>query len=407
MERFGLLGERLGHSLSPQIHGYFGEYPYVLIEKKREELATFFAEKSFRAINVTIPYKKDVIPFCDELDDVAARIGSVNTIRFDEDAVRGYNTDYAGFRYLLTSNGIAIDGRKVLVLGSGGSAVTACCVLRDLAARDVVVVSRSGENNYDNLDRHADAEVIVNTTPVGMFPHNLKAPLDIARFPACEAVVDIIYNPLKTQLILDAESRGITAVNGMAMLVAQGRRAAEIFFERAIDDAVVDSTVRAMEERFRNVVLVGMPGCGKSTVGKLLAQRLGKEFMDTDAMVEVTAGTSIPALIAERGETAFRDQEQLAAEEAGKQLGRVIATGGGAVLREVNRRALKQNASVIFLERPLDQLATAGRPLSKGGAALDELYQQRLPLYREIADHTVAVDGDAAVTCERVLEVLK
>ena len=407
MERFGLLGERLGHSLSPQIHGYFGEYPYTLIEKDRDELATFFAAREYRAINVTIPYKKDVMAFCDELDEIARRIGSVNTIRFDEDAVRGYNTDYAGFRYLLEKNSVPIADNKVLVLGSGGSSVTACCVLHDMQAREVVVISRSGENNYQNLDRHSDAAVIVNTTPVGMFPHNSEAPVNLAKFPTCRAVVDIIYNPLKTKLLLDAEERGILAVNGLEMLVAQGKRAAEIFFAKAIDDAVVENTVRSMEKRFRNVVLVGMPGCGKSTVGKLLAEQLEKSFVDTDVLVEQAADRPIPEIMASEGETAFRDREQAAVAEAGKQLSRVIATGGGAILREDNCRALRQNAQVVFLERPLEKLATAGRPLSKGGAALAELYEQRLPLYRALADVTVAVDDDPAVTCERILEVLK
>lgn len=407
MERFGLLGERLGHSLSPQIHSYFGEYPYTLIEKEKDELASFFADPDFRAINVTIPYKKDVMAFCDELDETARRIGSVNTIRFDADAVRGYNTDYFGFRYLLENNRIPVAGRKVLVLGSGGSSVTACCVLRDLQARDVVVISRSGEENYNNLDRHADAGVIVNTTPVGMFPRNLVAPVDLTRFPACEAVVDIIYNPLKTQLLLDAERLGMIAVNGLEMLVAQGKRAAEIFFDRSFDDALIESTVRSMGQRFRNVVLVGMPGCGKSTVGRLLAQRLDKPFADTDTLVEQTAGRTIPEIIAADGETVFRDCETAAVEEAGKRLGQVIATGGGAILREHNRLALRQNGIVIFLERPLEALATAGRPLSKGGTALQELYAQRLPLYRDMADHAIAVDEDPQVTCERILEVLK
>lgn len=406
MEKFGLLGEKLAHSLSPQIHACFGEYPYTLIEKKREELAALFEERPFRAINVTIPYKKEVIPFCDELDEVAARIGSVNTIRFDADAVRGYNTDYTGFRYLLVKNGIDVSGRKVLVLGSGGSSVMACVVLRDLQAREVVVISRSGENNYENLERHADAAVIVNTTPVGMFPHNLQAPLDLSLFPACEAVVDIIYNPLKTQLLMQAEKRGIPAVNGLGMLVAQGKRAAEIFFDTVMEDALVESTVRSMEERFSNVVLVGMPGCGKSTVGRLLAERLDKAFVDTDVLVEQVAGMPIPALIEAQGEAVFRDCEAQAVADAGKRLSHIIATGGGAILREENRRALRQNGVVIFLERPLEKLATAGRPLSKGGAALQELYERRLPLYREIADHTVAVDDDIAVTCERILEVL-
>lgn len=407
MERFGLLGRKLGHSLSPQIHGYFGDYPYTLIEKEPHELAEFFAAPDFRAINVTIPYKKDVMAYCDELDDGARRIGSVNTIRFDGDAVRGYNTDYAGFRYLLEKNGVPVEGQKVLVLGSGGSSVTACVVLRDLRARDVVVISRSGENNYENLQLHADADVIVNTTPVGMFPQNLQAPVELSRFPACKAVVDIVYNPLKTQLLLDAEQRGLLAVNGLQMLVAQGKRAAEIFFDKPIDDAVVESTVQAMVRRFQNVVLIGMPGCGKSTVGKLLAERLQKPFIDTDALVEQAAGKTIPVLIADDGEQAFRDAEQAAVYEAGQRLGHVIATGGGAVLREANRLALKQNANVVFLRRPLEELATDGRPLSQNGAALKALYEQRLPLYRAIADVTVDVCGDAAATCERVLEVLK
>ena len=407
MDRFGLLGGRLGHSLSPQIHGYFGDYPYDLVEKEADELAAFFAAPPYRAINVTIPYKKDVIPFCDELDDVARRIGSVNTIRFDGDAVRGYNTDYYGLRYLLEKNRIPVAGRKVLVLGSGGSAVTARCVLGDLQAKEVVIISRSGENNYDNLDRHADAGLIVNTTPVGMFPKNLVSPIDLAQFPACEAVVDIIYNPLKTRLLLDAEARGLPAVNGLEMLVAQGKRAAEIFFGRAFDDALVESTVRSMEREFRNIALVGMPGCGKSTVGRLLSKELGKPFLDTDAMVEETAQRAIPAIIAAEGETAFRDREQAAVEKAGKQLGSVIATGGGAVLREQNCLALRQNACVVFLERPIKELATDGRPLSKGGAALSGLYEKRMPLYRSVADHTVKVDRDPAETCRRILEVLK
>ena len=407
MERFGLLGGRLGHSLSPQIHRYFGDYPYVLIEKEPEELAAFFADPGFRAVNVTIPYKKDVMAFCDELDEVAQRIGSVNTIRFDTDAVRGYNTDYFGFRYLLEKNGIPVAGQKVLVLGSGGSSVTACCVLRDMQAREVVVISRSGENNYGNLDRHADAAVIVNTTPVGMYPRNLVAPVDLTQFPVCRAVVDIVYNPLKTQLLLDAEQRGIVAVNGLAMLVAQGKRASEIFFDRPLDNSIVEDTVCSMAQRFCNIVLVGMPGCGKSTVGRLLAKRLGKAFADTDAVVEQAAGRPIPHIIAADGETAFRDRETAAVEETGKELGQVIATGGGAILRERNRLAMRQNGIVLFLERPLDKLATAGRPLSKGGTALQELYEQRLPLYRDIADYTVAVDDDPSVTCERIVEVLK
>lgn len=407
MERFGLLGGRLGHSLSPQIHSYFGDYPYELIEKTPEDLAGFFAAPGFRAVNVTIPYKKDVMAFCDELDETARRIGSVNTIRFDGDAVRGYNTDYFGFRTLLEKHHIPVAGNKVLVLGSGGSSVTACCVLHDLQAREVVVISRHGDDHYGNLERHADAEVIINTTPVGMFPGNGTAPLELSQFPACRAVVDIIYNPLKTRLLLEAERRGILAVNGLVMLVAQGKRAAELFFDRALPDALIDDTVRDMERRFENVVLVGMPGCGKSTVGRLLSERLGKPLIDTDALVEQEAGCMIPELIADKGEAAFRDCEEQVVHRAGQQLGRVIATGGGAILRENNRLALRQNGVVIFLERPVEQLATGGRPLSQGGVAtLRTMYEERLPLYRQVATHAVAVDDDPRATCDRILEVL-
>ncbi len=407
MERFGLLGEHLGHSLSPQIHRFFGDYPYELIEKQPEELKAFFHRPAYRAVNVTIPYKKAVIPFCDVLDETARRIGSVNTVCFDGDAIRGYNTDYAGFRYLLESNAVPVKGRKALVLGSGGSSVTACCVLRDMEAGEVVVISRSGENHYGNLHRHADAQLIVNTTPVGMFPHNLQAPVSLAGFPQCEAVVDIIYNPLKTQLLMEAEAKGLLAVNGMTMLVAQGKCAAELFLKQPIANTVVQSAVQAMNRRFSGVVLVGMPGCGKSTVGRLLAKALNRPFVDTDSQIEQRLGTAIPDYIARCGEAAFRDCEEQVVAEIGKQLGQVVATGGGAVLRQTNRLALRQNAIVVFLERPLNELATAGRPLSRGGAALEALYEQRLPLYRETADLAIAVEKDPASTCRRILEVLQ
>lgn len=406
MKRYGLLGKKLSHSLSPQIHAFFGDYPYDLIEKSEEELAALFVDPPVAAMNVTIPYKKTVIPFCTELDEVAKRIGSVNTIRFDGEAVRGYNTDYYGFSYMLKRAEISVVGKKVLVLGSGGASATVCCVLEDQQAKSVVVISRSGEHNYGNLDRHRDAEIIINTTPVGMYPETAAAPVSLSAFPNCEAVVDLIYNPLRTRLLLDAERRELKTANGLAMLVAQGHRAAEIFFNKPLDIGLIENGLRGLEQEFRNIVLVGMPGCGKSTLARLLAQTLGKEAVDTDAAVEQNAGRSIPDIFAEQGEAAFRRLEAEAVQELGKGAGKVIATGGGAILTEENRNALRQNAVVVFLERQLDTLATNGRPLSKSREAIEELYKQRLPLYREVADVTVSVEGAPEETLRRIREAI-
>ncbi len=406
MKRYGLLGKTLSHSLSPQIHAFFGDYAYDLIEKSEEELDVFFADPTVTAMNVTIPYKKTVIPFCTELDEAAKRIGSVNTVRFDGAAVRGYNTDYDGFAYMLKRAGITVADKKVLVLGSGGASATVCCALEDQGAKSVTVISRSGEDNYGNLERHRDAEVIVNTTPVGMYPETAAAPVSLELFPSCEAVADIVYNPLRTRLLLDAERRGLKTANGLAMLVAQAHRAAEIFFNKALDKELVEVGLRGLERQFRNIVLVGMPGCGKSTLSRLLAKELDKEAVDTDAVVEQTVGEAIPDIFAEQGEAAFRRLEAQAVQELGKTGGKVIATGGGAILTQENRDALRQNAVVVFLQRELDALATNGRPLSKSREALQELYKQRLPLYREVADVTVTVTGTPEETCRRIVEAI-
>lgn len=406
MEAFGLLGRHLAHSLSPQIHAHFGNYTYALIEKEPDELPQFFADCTYQGINVTIPYKKAVIPFCTELDETAARMGSVNTIRFTGGKTIGYNTDYYGFYYLLHKNGIAVDQKKVIVLGSGGASLTVCCVLNDLHAKEIICISRSGADNYENLYRHYDAEIIVNTTPVGMYPNNLESPIDLNKFKKCRAVIDIIYNPLRTKLLLDAERLGIFAVNGLAMLAAQGKRAAEIFLQHSIPDTKVEQTVAAMQRDFCNLILIGMPGCGKTTVGKLLAQQLNKPFTDTDAMIVNTAGCTIPEIFAKQGEPAFRTLETQAVLQAAKQLGNVIATGGGAILKEINRSALRQNGQVVFLNRSLNGLATDGRPLSKNQEAIQNMYAQRLPLYRSVCDFEVQVDSDPNITCKRILEAI-
>jgi len=386
---YGLLGEKLGHSFSPAIHRQLGDYDYRLIELKQEELGPFLEKKGFSGLNVTIPYKKAVIPYCDELTPQAQRIGSVNTIvRRADGTLLGHNTDYDGFAYLLRSAGGAVARKKCLVLGTGGASLTVHTVLHDLGASETVSISRSGPNNYENLDRHADAQIIVNATPVGMYPNTDVSPVDLGRFPKLEGVFDLIYNPAKTQLLLDAEKRGIRCSNGLGMLVAQAKAAAERFLSRPIPDGRVEEITREMEKNTRNLLLIGMPGSGKTTVGKVLAARLGRKLVDTDTLIEEQVGCSIPEIFASQGEEAFRKLEHHVLCQVSKASGLVIATGGGIVTRPENLDPMRQNSTVIFLRRDLSQLPTEGRPISQANDLAD-LYRRRLPLYEGTADWTV------------------
>ncbi len=395
---YGLIGEKLGHSFSPAIHKILAGYDYSLIELRPEELGPFLEKGSFSGLNVTIPYKKAVIPYCQALTPQAQRIGSVNTIvRRKDGTLLGHNTDYDGFAYLLRSAGAQVEGRKALILGTGGVSLTVKTVLEDMGAGEIVFISRSGPDNYQNLDRHADARIIVNATPVGMYPKTGISPVDLDRFPALEGVFDLIYNPAKTQLLLDAERRGLCRSNGLGMLVAQAKAAAERFLDISLPDDRVAEITREMERDTRNLLLIGMPGCGKTTVGRALAQRLGRELVDTDELVVQAAGCSIPRLFAEKGEEAFRQMEHQAVGQAGSRAGMVIATGGGVVTRRENWDPMRQNSVVVFLRRPLDKLPTDGRPVSQANP-LEELYRQRLPLYEGAADWTVDnTTVDAAV----------
>ena len=395
---YGLIGEKLGHSFSPAIHRKLAGYDYQLVEKKPEELADFLTHGTFQGLNVTIPYKKAVIPFCRTLTDQARCIGSVNTIvRRKDGTLLGHNTDYDGFAYLLRSAGAQVEGRKALILGTGGVSLTVKTVLEDMGAGEIVFISRSGPDNYQNLDRHADARIIVNATPVGMYPKTGISPVDLDQFPVLEGVFDLIYNPAKTQLLLDAERRGLCRSNGLGMLVAQAKAAAERFLDVSLPDDRVAEITREMERDTRNLLLIGMPGCGKTTVGRALARRLGRELVDTDELVVQAAGCSIPRLFAEKGEETFRQMEHQAVVQAGSRSGLVIATGGGVVTRRENWDPMRQNSVVVFLRRPLDKLPTDGRPVSQANP-LEELYRQRLPLYEGAADWTVDnTTVDAAV----------
>ncbi len=406
MMRFGLLGRRLGHSLSPELHKFFGDYSYTLIEKEPEELPGFFADFPLDGINVTVPYKKAVIPFLSRLDESAVAAGAVNTVARRGGELVGFNTDMYGFSYMLRSGGIDPAGEKCLILGTGGAAAAVRRVLEFRGARSVVNISRSGEDNYGNISRHADAGIVVNATPVGMFPGNLETPLDLTALKSCRSAADLIYNPPRTKFLQDAEALGLRAAGGLGMLSAQAKAAAEIFLNTPLPDGKIEEARRAVERDFRNVVLVGMPGCGKTTAAAGLSRLTGRETLDTDKMVERAAGKPVPRVIAEDGEAAFRDMEAAAVEEAGRRHGVIISTGGGAVLRRRNREALRQNGTVIFLKRDLGELELAGRPLSKDLETLRAMRRERLPLYLDAADREVEVAPTPEETLRRITEVL-
>lgn len=402
----GLLGRKLAHSYSPQIHALMVDYPYALFEKEPEDVKDFVLHGDYTGINVTIPYKKDVIPYMDELSPIAQRMGAVNTIvRREDGSLFGHNTDYFGFSYLVTRSGIAVSGKKVLVLGSGGASNTAVKVLEDLGA-EVIIISRSGENNYQNLSRHADASVVVNTTPVGMYPNTGVSPVDLRDFPNLTGVLDMIYNPARTQFLLDAETLGLPHANGLWMLVAQAKESAEYFCGHSLPDALIEEVYRNLSGQMQNLVLIGMPGCGKSTVGQALAQMLNRPFVDADREIELLAGKSIPVIFAEEGEDAFRALETKVLETLGKRSGLVIATGGGCVTRQENYPLLHQNSQIFWLQRDLGQLPTAGRPLSQANR-LSDLYIQRKVFYETFSDHKIDNNGDLTQTLSQIAAQLE
>ncbi len=398
----GLLGRKLGHSYSPQIHGLLGNYSYELFEKEPEQVEEFLLGDDFDGINVTTPYKKTVIPFLDELTPIAKKLGAVNTIVRRSGRLIGHNTDYFGFQQMLAASGLEIYGKKVLVLGSGGASNTAVAVLQEAGA-NVIIISRSGENHYANLQLHADAALIVNTTPVGMYPNTDCSPIHLEQFQKLEGVLDVIYNPARTQLIIDAEKRGLVTMNGLLMLVAQAKEASEWFTGQALSATLVSNIHRTLSRQMQNIVLIGMPGCGKSTVGKGLAEITGKRFADADEKIVQLAGKSIPQIFAEDGEDTFRSWETKALAELGKQSGLVIATGGGCVTHSENYPLLHQNGTIFWLQRNLDILPTEGRPLSQSNS-LSDLYAVRQPLYKDFADFTVDNNGSMEQTLSAIME---
>lgn len=408
---YGLLGRKLGHSWSVPIHQALGCEDYRLIELEPEELGPFLRREDIGGLNVTIPYKREVMAFCDVIDEGAKAIGSVNTLVRRGGKLYGYNTDIDGFLYMLRRARISLMGKKVVVLGSGGASLTAQAAAKREGAREVVVVSRTGPDNYENLpQRHGDAEALVNTTPVGMWPRLEEAPVDLRLLPAVTDVVDVIYNPGRTNLLLQAsgwnrnefyyddlglwDERYFRCAGGLSMLAAQAKRAEELFFDRTIPDGDTEKIVAWLWQDRTNIVLVGMPGCGKTTVGRELARLSGKPFVDLDEEIVRRADKPIPEIFRDEGEGAFRELEAQVLADVCAQSGQVIATGGGAVLRAENRGSMRRTGRVYFLRRGLEELPTDGRPLSQKGS-LEEMYRVRKPLYSAAAD--AVIDNSAAL----------
>lgn len=401
---YGLLGEKLGHSFSPEIHSMLGNYEYRLFEVEKNELENFIKHGEWDGINVTIPYKKTVMSYLDEISENAQKIGSVNTVvRRSDGTLFGDNTDYYGFLYTVKRSGINFGGKKVLVLGTGGASLAIKAVISDLGARKIISISRNGENNYQNIKNHADADIIVNTTPVGMYPKNLISPVKVSDFTHLSAVFDIIYNPQKTQLVLDAEKLDIPAFSGLSMLVAQAKRASEIFFDKEIDDSVTEKILKKVSTDMKSIVLIGMPGSGKSSIGTFLAEKTGREFLDTDEEAEKIAGSSPAEIIKAQGEKSFRKIENESVKSICKLSGKIIATGGGVVTNDDNFDAIRQNSTVFFINRDISVLPTDNRPLSQKNS-LDDMFKIRLPLYRKFCDFEI--DGNSTIeeVAQRILE---
>ena len=407
MLKCGLLGEKLGHSYSPQIHSMLADYEYKLFEKAPEELEDFLKSGEFDGLNVTIPYKKSVMPYCAELSPTAAQIGSVNTIvRRSDGSLYGDNTDAFGFENLIVHNGIEVKGKKALVLGTGGASVTAQAVLKNLGASEVVVISRKGEDNYENIAKHADAEIIANTTPVGMYPNNGKAAVDLTQFPKLSGVLDVVYNPARTALLLQAEKLCIPCAGGLYMLVSQAKRSCELFTGKSIPDSEIDRIERVLSHQMQNIVIIGMPGSGKTAVSTMLAERLGRKIFDTDTIVSEKAGMTIPEIFAAQSEAGFRKLETEATAEVGKLSGNIISTGGGVVTVADNYELLHQNGVIVWIERDTNKLARDGRPISLS-SDLNELYAARLPLYERFADIKADNNGDINDTVNAIMEMIK
>ena len=409
--QYGLIGEHLGHSYSCRIHAAIADYRYDLCELSPEALEPFLRKRDFRGINVTIPYKQKVIPLLNYVSAAAERIGAVNTIVNRNGKLYGYNTDFDGMAALFQHVGISVARKKAMILGTGGTSNTAAAVLEHLGASVVLRVSRSGRNGAITYEQaaqmHTDVQLIVNTTPAGMFPNEALTPIDLSFFPLLEGVIDAVYNPLRSNFVLNAQARGIPASGGLYMLAAQAVYASAHFLDKEPDSALIDLAYRTVLQAERNIVLVGMPSSGKTTVGRLLAERTSRPFIDTDMQVVSKIGMPIPDYFAAYGEPAFRRAEHEVITEAARAHGSVISTGGGVVLDPENVRALARTGVLVFLDRSPEHLCpTDDRPLAASREAINALYTQRYPLYQAAADFCANADGTPEKTTEWIRKEL-
>lgn len=403
--QYGLIGYPLGHSHSPFVHTPYG-YDYVLHELPEKDLAHFLKKKNFLGINVTIPHKKAVIPYLDDLDETAKRCGAVNTIVNKCGRLIGYNTDVYGMEYALSDAGISLKDKNVIILGSGGTSNTACALSQMQNAKSITVVSRTGKINYGNVYTLTDTDVIINATPVGMYPNIDAQPIDLSLFPHLTGVFDAIYNPLNTRLIQSAKDAGIPHTNGLKMLVAQAKKAAEIFTGKSYDNEIIEQTADKLYKKLRNVVLIGMPGAGKTTIGKMIAKSQKRDFFDLDKEIERRENATIPDIFDKHGESYFRKVEREVCAQISKKQGIVIASGGGIVLDRENINDLRANGTLIWLKRDITKLPRDGRPLSKSSQALTEMYSLRAPLYSQYADIEIQND-DIKVAVKNIEKQLK
>lgn len=413
--KYGLIGEHLGHSFSKQIQTRIAEienvkdYDYQLVELDKEEFKEFMEKKDFKGINVTIPYKKDVIPYLDEMDESAKAIGAVNTIINVDGKLKGYNTDFGGFLYMVKAHNVHMEGKKVLIIGNGGACAAVKAVCKHENAKDIVIVSRNanrGAIGYDEMyTSHLDADIVVNTSPVGMFPNIVNAPIDVSWFHKLECVLDVVYNPILTRLCFEAQEADIKRVIGLEMLIAQAKYTFEIFENMSFDDSIIDEIKKEMLKDRCNIVLIGMPSAGKTTIGKMLEEKLGKEFFDLDDMIIAKAGKSIPEIFQESGEAGFRAIETEVAIEASKMNNKIIATGGGVVKHKVNMDFLRLNGITIFIDRDIDKLISSdpNRPLSSSKQALQQMYKERYPLYQKYAAYIAVNNANIEETVDDIV----
>lgn len=404
MNRFGLLGRKLSHSYSPRIHQLLYPYSYSLFEKEPWELDSFFKARDFDGINVTIPYKKNVIPYCDKVSNISQRIGSVNTIVNKNGKLSGYNTDYHGFLYMVRGSHVSAENKKIIILGSGGAALPVKAVFEDLNAGEIIIISRTGKNNYENISLHFDADIIVNTTPLGMYPDCGVSPVNLERFKSCIYVFDIIYNPSKTRLLIDAERLGIPHMNGLPMLVQQARCSAQLFTGKKISESKTKEIIGLVDRDMQNIVLIGMPGCGKTAIGRQLAKMCGKTFVDLDEEIEKSKNKSISSIFAKGGEELFRTLETDIVRAFGKQSGLVISTGGGCVTKKENYDHLHQNGKIFWVKRDIDRLPKNDRPISQS-TDLSELYKKREKLYESFSDFVIENNGEIYDAAAKIKEV--